>query len=208
VRGKNKVEYYRFKREYDLSEKDEKDEDFWKGWNELNYLSNYTKEIIITDNYVLKDRDKAPLKKNLIEFIKAISDSQQSRKTLKLFVNFFKAELEQKDIKSKLQLLNTAFSKLKIKVEIINIDEFRWPSKEATIHDRFCYSNFYLIEVGSGFSLYNKKGRNLTDSTFRVDSLMERKVYNRWKKRTTLINRYYNKVTDPKVIGKSVYCYS
>ncbi|MFT4696621.1 MAG: hypothetical protein ACI8RY_001798 [Urechidicola sp.] len=204
----NMIELLEVKREYDLSVNDENDEDYLKDWGELSYLSNYTEEIMITDNYILKDQTHAPIRENLVKFINSISGLNQSPKKLKLFVNFFKGKLEEENIIPKLRLLNTAFANLKIKVEIINIDEFRWPSKEATIHDRFCYSNFYLIEVGSGFSLYNRTGRNLTDSTFRINSLIERKAYNRWKKRTTLINRYYDKITDPKVIGKKMYCYS
>ena len=43
------------KREFDLIVKDESEEDSWKGWQELGYLSKYTNEIIITDNYMLKE---------------------------------------------------------------------------------------------------------------------------------------------------------
>lgn len=134
----------------------------FKGWS---LLSNFGKlpvsEVLISDNYVLLNKERQKITDNLIPLLENILNRNASSIKTNIFtldLNPLKDNFDKNKEKAKKVsvLLNSSLAHYKNKYTI-------WSSKQSNkikMHDRILLSDFYIIDSGIGFNLMPSKNSN------------------------------------------------
>ena len=157
--------------------------------------------------------DTEHLNNNLVKMVKPFFGGDKSiKKNLIIYVDLMKTDpvkVEYNDpylvglilrmhsfkIKAALSKLNSVFANYNLKIEIYNTSYIEPTNKRldtVKIHDRRCYSNYNIVHSTPGFMLYKKGDRFLTDGEFKIETILNKKVFNRWKRNYKRLNSFHN----------------
>ena len=151
------------------------------GWNLLSSLNELpSNEIIISDGYIIIDKEKQKIDDNLIPMLKSIVNKNSCQIKTSLFTKELnpirneplKIEEKAKKVYNK---LNRVFADYNNVYKIISTANHNFNFK---IHDRIILTNFIIIECGIGFNLIPSESSN---SQIIVDSIFDKYTYNRMK---------------------------
>lgn len=156
---------------------DPNDETLFNSWRDLKTVSlSPTNSIIIVDKYILCDKQTQRIQDNLIPALaniipenyhgqldiiilsEEIVSNQKTRSTEE------KAKEVYDQIRGSLSNLKSINFKLKI---LIHSKAF-YPNDFMSLHDRLIYTNYYTIESGQGFNLFNGKQRLCANSKVQI----------------------------------------
>jgi hypothetical protein len=151
-------------------------------WNIFQFLKQNSSLIIISDSYILSDRDGQKIKNNLVPLL----TKNLNKKTP--YTIFVFTEARKEDIESKVGFLNSALNGYQVKLFVINIlPQF----ENIDLHDRILYSNFTITDAGKGFNLYSKKPKN---SQIVSASIFEKYTYKRFNNHLKELGKYVDKL--------------
>jgi hypothetical protein len=130
------------------------EEDRFSKWVHLKKYYHPIETLLIYDNYLLTNGRNQKIRQNLIPMIKAFHEmSPSTKKNIMIFglkeTNFFLDD-EIQDLKGVIR---------KIKNEIgdeHNVRIISHKKDDHFPHDRFIYTNIYLIERGKGFNIFDQ----------------------------------------------------
>lgn len=158
--------------------------DEFVGWQDLDKLKNLpSNEIIIDDPYILSNGHNQKIKNNLFPLLKSIFNNKSSQINTILLTNttyldkFKRTDKILQLVKSIHRELNDHFVDFKVSFKIITTDPSH--SNSFKFHDRIILTNFLKIECGIGFNLVPIKKSN---SEIRIDSIFNKRTYDRMKK--------------------------
>lgn len=124
-------------------------------WSKLRLFSilNWT---VLNDNYILSDKDKQKIDKNLVPLLKRLIQDYQKEVKIDICTQDFNPpqaasqEMIFECARKRKQKLNRVFANYQVKFQIFN--EMReW--RELRMHDRVLMTNFQVVDCGEGFNL-------------------------------------------------------
>jgi hypothetical protein len=129
----------------------------FRSWEDFGLQKFPVNSIVIVDPYLFQEADE--MESNLPEIVKGLVDVDNLNSIIDLvFIvagdhhkRFTSEEFIQKRIITFNSILERNFNGLKIKFSIGFV-------KGQYLHDRFIFTNYYFLDAGSGFNLYNKSG--------------------------------------------------
>tara|TARA_B100000795_G_scaffold268909_1_gene256865 strand:+ start:139 stop:1077 length:939 start_codon:yes stop_codon:yes gene_type:complete len=139
-------------------------EERFSEWSNLNNFCNHPlTEIIIYDRYFLVDEYHQSMEKNLFPMLKEFAKMSQNRLKVKLIV-LPDEVMKRKSIstESKLELIKERMDreKLSVELELLLLND----KNMYLQHDRWIYTNLYLLYRGYGFNIFNGQN-NISDSS-------------------------------------------
>ena len=141
------------------TEDDIDEEDRFSQWVHLKKYYHPIESLIIYDNYILTNGRNQQIKQNLIPMIKEFHEmSPKTKKNIIIYglkddnINFFQTK-EIKELKDVIRDIKKVIGK---KHDVKIISHFK---KQFFPHDRFIYTNLYLIERGKGFNIFNQNNQ-------------------------------------------------
>jgi len=166
-----------------------------KNWSPLNAINTLPlNEIIISDNYILTDKQNQKIDDNIIPLLKAIINET----SLEIKASIFTSDLnpirnEPEKIKEKARKacnkLNRVLSDYNIKYKVISSTGF---GINISLHDRIILTNFITIDCGKGFNIFPWMTNT---SQIVVDSIFDKYTYNRLKNLKNCFQEYRTHLT-------------
>lgn len=154
-----------FHKKIDLSEQ-------FVGWQQiLNKTFLKINEIIITDNYLIKDIRN--INNYILPLVKSVK-KQCNLNRIIFIADYLNQPNYQKDTKLEI---------LKKELRTSNIEIFHNDSKGFKNHDRILYTNFLMIDCPIGFNQVDK----LSNSIINIETIFDKFTYNRRR-------RHYSKI--------------
>ncbi len=166
------------------------------GWDSFVSLQkvpfNY---VLVNDNYLLTDKARQKMDKNIIPFLKIIlkGKSEQEIK-LDVYTKDFNPKQPRRDeqikvaAKKRFGKLNRGLANFRKKSRLINND---LKPSSYDFHDRVVLSNFFSIDSGQGFNLIPHKKSN---SQVIVETIFDKYTYKRIKNLMKMHNEYVEKL--------------
>lgn len=160
------------------------------GWEVFNFCNSLPLNFItLNDNYILSDKDKQKMDKNIIQLFKIMLLGKKLKTTIKVLSKDFNSPrpgtpqqvnetAEKKHLK-----LNSALANFKKEIITINSD---LPTKHD-LHDRVLMSNFFMVDSGKGFNLIPHHKSN---SQIICESIFDKYTYKRLKNNLNMIDDY------------------
>lgn len=187
----------------DLSETDNSRFIGWEEFRRFEILP--INSMIVSDKYVLSDKDGQKIDKNLIPFLKSILEGKQETNieiailTDKILKNEKIPDAgtkEREKVKEKHAYLNSRFAQYKVKFSIIKNLE-----KDLTkfeLHDRIIYTNYSILEIGKGFNLSKNISNDKLQSNSQIlcETILDKYTYNRLKNHFRLLSYYFKELKD------------
>lgn len=126
----------------------------FEGWSFLDKIDLPVTDIIIADNYILKEFDEINF--NLLNILNHIIKPSLCSKDLNIMITVKKDSLSQDALVKRIQLLNSSVSKIVVNRKCnIGIYEVR----KETLHDRNIITNYLWINSGHSFDYLNKRNK-------------------------------------------------
>lgn len=153
---------------------DPKDQELFNGWQDLSFVGQCpTNSIVIIDKYILCNKYNQRLKDNLIPLLEIlIPEKYMGRIDLLIMSEEFLSEQRDrptdekvKDIYNHILTSIYKFKSIEFKINILVHNKAFYPFNNMIIHDRIIYTNYYTIESGPGFNLFEGKKRLCVNST-------------------------------------------
>lgn len=164
--------------EFDLSDKDSN-----FNWDLFHFIADSSNVIIISDPFILKDKDNQKISKNLIPLL---MNNLHKDQTYKVFII---SNLKDVKVDKILQVLNSKLAAFDILLYIINIiDDINKPME---LHDRLLYTNYSITTSGIGFNINPNKTYN---SEILTKTIFHKKTYKKYVNHFKLIGEYIDKL--------------
>ncbi len=150
-------------------------------WKIFQFLKSHSNFVLISDSYILCDKDGQKIKNNLVKLLKENLNKNQP-------YSIFLITKVNIDIERNENLLNRELSGYKAKIFIFNdLPEF----ENIDLHDRVLYSNYTMTDSGKGFNLNSSKPLN---SQIVSTSIFEKYTYKRFNSHFKELTKYLNKL--------------
>jgi len=167
----------------------------FSGWDCLKKLNEVPSDkIIITDNYIIIDKDKQKIEDNLAPLLKKIIPTQHKEIQLDIFTKEFNEKPKGDFLKVK-EKAKKAYNKIKNGLEgFINVKHTIYSLEHARdfdFHGRGIITNYYYLNTGKGFNLMPSKKSN---EEIRCDSIFDKYGYDRIKNLEKGIEDYKKKL--------------
>lgn len=180
---------------------DSADEFAFKSWDDLNFISHSpSSNIIIQDNYILSDRN-ARISENLLPLIEAILPVGMSKEVDILIISSIKEDGKGKPLKEKAieihRFLNSRLAKykeIKLNISLVYHHKSFNPSDNPDFHDRHIYTNYYTLNCGAGFNLFQNKKRIQANSEIAINFNFQPRQMRILPRRLKSIVRYIEKL--------------
>lgn len=160
---------------------------FFKQFKKISF-----NKIVITDGYVLSDKDNQKKDQNIIKILKELIIENDRH----IEVSFFTEDLKpishqkkhiQEKAKKAIRNLNSVFGNYKNSFEIIN----RALPLNIDLHDRNLATNFSLLDSGKGFNLFPY---SISNSQLISETIFEKYTYKRLSNIFQLQKQYIDKL--------------
>lgn len=132
-----------------------KDNDVFS-WQIINEYFHYVTDVVIYDNYILKNKTLA--KSNIIEILKMFNSIN---KVLNIAVITFENYKPKLDLKTELDFIREQLNKIGIQCKLSLI----LLTSELREHDRGIFTNYLRLKSGDSFNFIDKKGKIITKGT-------------------------------------------
>ncbi|MDA8894936.1 hypothetical protein N9I98_01065 [Flavobacteriales bacterium] len=190
------IKYSTLRTDYSLPTSNDYDldpEERFSDWNNLSRWNHPISDIYIYDKYLLVDTKNQSIKNNLIPMLSQLGTFSDNEVKIKIFTleenictdhkNKSKTYPFEKNTDKKIKYIFDQFKKqfdnINLSICVIsykalceNRDDFFWLE-----HDRMLMTNYYLIERGQGFNIFNKDFDILDGSKITFDYLFHRSNY-------------------------------
>ena len=152
------------------------------GWETLNFHNSLPyNEIIISDGYILSDKDGQKMEDNIIPLLDVLLKNAGKSKpvNVKIITKEFnlKSGISEEKIKERVKKRYKQFKKTfkekNVQFQVIRFDKASLPSK-YDLHDRIICSNYHFIECGKGFNLMPPK---ISDSRIIAENIFDKFSY-------------------------------
>lgn len=177
----------------------------FEGWDFLEKLNCISfNEILITDGYILSDKDNQKIENNLIPLLSSLINENIESTQIKIMTKDLNPlsktdeHIKEKAMK-RLRLLNRTFANFNIKFKIIIDDKKINP---YDFHDRIIQTNYSLTECGKGFNLSRSKKSN---SQISSESIFEKYTYDRLKSHRKMQADYIKKLNSMESLKFKMY---
>jgi hypothetical protein len=158
------VSYSTLRDDYSLPTTDNKElesEEKFFDWSNLKRWKHPVTDVFIYDKYLLVDRSQQSIKKNLEPFLYHLSFLGSDILNVRIFTlkSSLCLDLKSGSIENRIRLIKAQLKhrmpNAKITLSLYeNGDKFFWLQ-----HDRSLLTNYYLIERGAGFNIFDNTGR-------------------------------------------------
>lgn len=159
-----------FHKKIDLSEQ-------FVGWQQiLNKIFLKINEIIINDNYLIKDISN--INNYILPLVKSVK-KQCNLNRIIFIADYLNQPNYQKDAKLEI---------LKKELRTSNIEIFHYNFKGFKNHDRILYTNFLMIDCPIGFNQVNR----ISNSIINIETIFDKFTYNRRRRHLNELNVFIN----------------
>ena len=167
-------------------------------WEDLLRFTHPITDICVYDKYLLTDNSSGPIHKNLIPMLEVLNKMSKAEKHIRIFslAEKFqsKSNQPQKEKSRKLALaIKKVVPECRLSISLIN-------NLSTIPHDRFILTNYFLIDRGAGFNLFNKDSKVFhKDSSILFRFLFLKRNQAVFKIKKDIANRLINiseKITD------------
>ena len=160
-------------------------EEKFYSWNNLKRWKHPVSKIYIYDKYLLVDKKNQSIKNNLLPMLSQLSEFSDNELEIRIFtlketlcVEHKNKSIEQK-IKSIFYLFEKEFENINLSISLYeNSDDFFWLQ-----HDRILLTNYYLIDRGAGFNIFDSNNEIKDNSEMNFKFVFHRKNYPSFSKR-------------------------
>jgi len=154
-----------------------KDSDLFNEWRDLEMVKNSpTNSIIVVDKYILCDKSNQKIEDNLIPILDMIIPSKYfGRLDVLIIAEEIKSiernrltEVKVKEILDRFKKYFSKYQSIDLRFKILIHDKSFYPKDSMNFHDRFIYTNYYTLESGAGFNLFEGKKRICANSKVEI----------------------------------------
>lgn len=134
-------------------------------WTKLKEFQHPISHIVIFDKYILSDKSKQKLNKNLFPLLKSLLGSLSPQKTL-LFLTFIiedKTDLMKKQTDISI-FLKDEYPSISFDISIFQYAADVYVANLDGLHDRGIYTNYFRLRSGDSFNYFDDRG-NVNNST-------------------------------------------
>ncbi len=183
-------------------------EERFSDWNNLSRWNHPISDIYIYDKYLLVDTKNQSIKNNLIPMLSKLNTFSENEVKIKLFtleenictdsknkskIYPYKKKTDKKikyifhQFKKQFDNINLSICVISYKALCVNRNDFFWLE-----HDRMLMTNYYLIERGGGFNIFNKDFKIIDSSKITFDYIFHRSKYGNFFLKKKFIDKLMN----------------
>ncbi|OYU56709.1 MAG: hypothetical protein CFE25_05645 [Chitinophagaceae bacterium BSSC1] len=183
------------------SKPDPNDKIYLHSWKDLEYFIHPIRNLIFFDLYILGNKDNQKIKDNILPCLMTLlGKNNPDNVEIKIFTSNLPRTNFKLDDKTPIWLLDnikTALSflnDLNKKTNRISLIKYDKTKVETPEHDRFIITNYFYIEVGSGFNIFKTNKDVNHSSSIKFNSILINKYRKLAKQKIEVLNEYTSKL--------------